>query len=74
MDTQYALALGGDESGGPIFDSLAEASERAVGEVGEHGGVLILRVDLDDRGETIGKFTPLARVCRVDARGRIDWS
>jgi hypothetical protein len=45
-----------------------------VGEVDERGSVLILIVDLDDRGDTIGKFTPLTRVCRVDARGRIEGS
>jgi hypothetical protein len=70
----YGLALDGDESRGPTFETLAGAAQAAVEAVGPHGDnytALILHFESVDGEFPLGRrgLTVLARVNRVDEHG-----
>ncbi|MDP9256021.1 MAG: hypothetical protein M3Q31_05635 [Actinomycetota bacterium] len=72
----YGLTLDDEDSYGPTFDSLAEASFAAVdavGPQGKHDTAVILILELVDRADRPTKeilnARPLARVYRVNEDG-----
>jgi hypothetical protein len=77
LSQTFGLALDGDESRGPTFETLAEAAHAAVEAVGPNGGhytALVLRFELVDRHDPpsepeVVAYTSLDRVSRVDEHG-----